>query len=409
MFPLVGDARCVIDARRSFQAGGKVCEPNRSTSDTQPDDDPPQADSDRRDLLLLALISGIGPRIRRSLLDRFESASGIFRAAPSELRSVDGIGPKLCRSIVSARDEIDVDEEIATCQKHGIEILVESDPGYPPIVKEIIDPPGVLFKRGELLPQDALALAIVGTRHATHYGLRQADSLAQSLGRAGLTIVSGLARGIDAAAHRGALAAGGRTIAVLGSGLLNLYPPEHAELAKDISEQGAVISEIPPRMPPRSGAFPQRNRLISGLSLGVLVVEAAQRSGALITARHAMEQNRDVFAVPGPSDSRASQGCHQLIRDGAKLVTSADDVLEELGPLFEAASTAEGHEVHHPAELTLNDQERAVLDAIGSEPTSIDIVVINSGLPIQRVLSTISVLEMRHLVRRLSGQLVVRF
>ncbi len=183
-------------------------------------------------------------------------------------------------------------------------------------MRDLPDPPGVLFVRGTLAPSDAMAVAIVGSRHATHYGLTQAERLAGSLARAGLTVVSGLARGIDAAAHRGALAAGGRTIAVLASGVLNIYPPEHNTLAEEITQHGAVMSESPPRAEPLAGMFPQRNRIISGLSLGVLVVEASTRSGALITARHAMEQGRDVFAVPGPITSRMSHGCHRLIRDG---------------------------------------------------------------------------------------------
>jgi DNA processing protein len=232
--------------------------------------------------------------------------------------------------------------------------------------------------------------------------------LAGSLARAGLTIVSGLARGIDAAAHRGALAAGGRTLAVLGSGVLNLYPPEHAELADEIVAHGAVISEVPPRSPPIGGAFPQRNRIISGLSLGVLVVEASSNSGALITARHAMEQGREVFAVPGRIDSRQSHGCHRLIRDGAKLVETVDDVLEELGPLVAPATSAEGQAVHHPAELLLNDIEQKILAAIGSEPITIDAVLEDCSLPTPQVLATISVLEMRHLVRRLSGNMIMR-
>ncbi|OHB75724.1 MAG: hypothetical protein A2W31_09960 [Planctomycetes bacterium RBG_16_64_10] len=197
-------------------------------------------------------------------------------------------------------------------------------------------------------------------------------------------------------------------MAVLAGGLLNVYPPEHAELAAKISGCGAVISESPLRSQPLGGTFPQRNRLISGLSLGVIVVEAAERSGALITARHATEQGRDVLAVPGRVDNRLARGCHRLIRDGARLVESADDVLEELGPLVEAAPRPDGTSVHHPAELRLNDLERCVLQAIDAEPTSIDRVVSASGLPVQRVLSTISVLEMRRLVRRLSGNLVAR-
>jgi DNA processing protein len=257
-------------------------------------------------------------------------------------------------------------------------------------------------------PEDALAIAIVGTRHASPYGLRQAERLAGSLARAGLTITSGLARGVDAAAHRGALAAGGRTVAVLGSGVLNIYPPEHKRLAGEVAEAGAVISESPPMFEPLAGSFPQRNRIISGLSLGVIVVEAGERSGALITARHAMEQGRDVFAVPGSVENRSARGCHRLIRDGAKLVESADDVLEELGPLVEATPREDGTEIHHPAELQLNEIEQQVLAAIDGEPTSIDHIVAGSGLPVPRVLSTLSVLEMRHLIRRLSGTMVSR-
>ena len=239
-----------------------------------------------------------------------------------------------------ARDEIDVQAEFDLCAANGIAILSERDPAYPRALREIHDPPGILFVRGEILPQDALAMAIVGSRHATQYGLAQAERLAGSLARAGLTIVSGLARGIDAAAHRGALAAGGRTLAVLGSGVLNMYPPEHAALADEVAAHGRGDQRSRRRAARRlSGAFPQRNRIISGMSLGVLVVEASTRSGALISARHAMEQGREVFAVPGRVDSRMSHGCHRLIRDGAKLVETADDVLEELGPLVAPAQS----------------------------------------------------------------------
>jgi DNA processing protein len=320
---------------------------------------------------------------------------------------VPGIGPRLSDRIRRA-GEIDVDREIELCRAHQIDIVLESDAEYPALLREIPDPPGVLFRRGRPQPLDQLAVAIVGTRHATHYGLRQAERLAAGLSRAGFTIVSGLARGIDAAAHQGCLSAGGRTIAVLGSGVLNVYPPEHNQLAEAIRAQGLVVSELPPLQQPMSGTFPQRNRLITGLALGVVVVEAAERSGALISATHAAEQGREVFAVPGPADSRTSRGCHRLIRDGAKLVEHIEDVLEELGPLHAPLYRDDGHAVRHPAELQLNDQERRVLDAIATEPTAIDQVARCTGLPMPRVLATISGLEVRHLIRRTGGSCVVR-
>ncbi len=374
-------------------------------NDSDPLDSSPD---DLVDTLRLSMVSGVGPRIRKALLERFGTARAVLAAAPSELREVYGVGPKIVQNILAADHQIDVEAEIALCRQNGIDILTEADAGYPRSLREIHDPPGVLFLRGALKPNDALAVGIVGTRHGTQYGLRQAERLAGGLARAGLTIVSGLARGIDAAAHRGALSAGGRTVAVLASGVMNIYPPEHDRLAEEVAAQGALISEAPPHASPMAGTFPQRNRIISGMSLGIIVVEAAERSGALITARHAMEQGREVFAVPGNVDSRASRGCHQLIRDGARLVETADDVLEELGPLVEAAPRDDGTIIHHPAELLLNELEQQVLSAIGGEATSIDRIVADTGLPVPQVLSTISVLEMRHLIRRLSGSTVAR-
>jgi DNA processing protein len=360
------------------------------------------------DAVRLALVPGVGPRLRKALLEDFGTAGAVLAAAAADLRRVPGIGAELARRIAAAKEEIDVRSELDLCAAHRIRILTDHDEDYPRALREIHDPPAVLFVRGAILAQDALSVAIVGSRHATHYGLVQAERLAGSLARAGLTIVSGLARGIDGAAHRGALSAGGRTIAVLGGGLLNLYPPEHAELAEQVVAEGALVSELPPRSPPLAGAFPQRNRIITGMSLGVMVVEASTRSGALISARHAMEQGREVFAVPGRIDSRMSHGCHRLIRDGAKLVETADDVLEELGPLVAPARSAAGAEVHHPAELALNGVEQQVLAAVSAEPTTIDAIVERSGLSTPQVLSTLSVLEMRRLVRRLSGNMMVR-
>ena len=370
--------------------------------------EPDGSAEDLADAVRLSLVPGVGPRIMRALLERFGTSAAVLRAAPAELRQVRGVGPKLVRKIVSAEEEIHAEDEIALCRERGIAILIQSGPGYPDVLSQIHDPPGVLFVRGALKPQDALAIAIVGTRHATQYGLRQAERLAASLSRAGLTIISGLARGIDGAAHRGAIGAGGRTLAVLASGVLNIYPPEHEQLAAEVAAHGALVSESPPRAEPLAGAFPQRNRLISGMALGVIVIEAADRSGALITARHAMEQGREVFAVPGRIEDRTSRGCHRLIRDGAKLIESADDVLEELGPLFKAAPREDGQVVHHPAELLLNEIEQQVLSAIGGDPTSIDEVVSQTGLSVPQVLATISVLEVRRVIRRLSGTMVAR-
>lgn len=358
--------------------------------------------------LRLSLVPGVGPLTRQALLERFGSAEAVLAAAPSQLREVAGVGTTLARKILAAHEEIDAEQELRLCREAGVTIVADTDAAYPRLLREVHSPPAFLFVHGELKPEDALAVAIVGTRHASSYGRQQAERLAAGLARAGLTIVSGLARGIDAVAHRAAIQAGGRTLAVLGSGVLNIYPPEHKGLAEEIRGHGALLSENPPLCEPVAGAFPQRNRLISGLSLGVIVIEAAERSGALITARHAMEQGREVFAVPGRVDSRTSRGCHRLIRDGAKLVECVEDVLEEFGPLVEAAPRPDGTVMHHPAELKLNELELQVLNAIPSDPINIDRVVESCGLPVQRVLATISVLEMRSLIRRVSGSSVMR-
>lgn len=362
----------------------------------------------------LACVPGIGSRLRRLLLDRFGTPDGVFAARPEEIASVGRISRKLAAAIPALADSQVADDVITLCRKREVDILLQGRDGYPSLLSRIDDPPGLLFVRGTLLPQDSLAVAVVGARHATAYGLKVAEQLGASLARAGYTVVSGLARGIDAAAHRGAMNAGGRTIAVLGSGVLNVYPPEHADLARDVIESGALISELPPLMAPNVGTFPQRNRVVSGLSLGVVVVQAADRSGALITARLATEQGREVFAVPGPIDCRMSRGCHGLIRDGAKLVASVDDILEEFGPLFETATSGDGRAVSSAAELQLGDIERRVLDACdalatgASTPVSIDEIVASSGLAASQVLATVGVLEMRRLVRRLPGNQIAR-
>jgi DNA processing protein len=360
------------------------------------------------DAVRLSLVDGVGPITRAALVARFGSPSAVFNAAPSKLREVDGVGSKTLAALMNARNSDAAQTELALCRDRGVRLMTIELPDYPRALTTIPDAPGVLYVRGDVLPVDRLALAVVGTRHGTNYGLRAADRLAGAMARAGYTIVSGLARGIDAAAHRAALTAGGRTLAVLGSGVLNIYPPEHGKLAEEIIARGALLSEVPPLAPPLGHAFPQRNRIITALALGVLVVEAGEHSGALISARHAMEQGREVFAVPGPIDSPQSRGCHQLIRDGAKLVERVEDILEELGPLAEPTPTAENGEVHHPAELQLNDVERQLLQAVPKQPGSIDDVIAASGLPAHRVLAIVSVLEMRKLIRRVSGNLIAR-
>ena len=365
------------------------------------------SDADRA-AILLALTPDVGPILRGRLLEFFGDSQAVVAASESDLQRVQGVGPKISRRIVNARHEVQLDAQLAIAREHGLRILLPGGDGYPRMLREIPDPPGVLFVRGTLEAADQMAVAIVGTRRPTRYGQQQAERLAGGLARAGITVVSGMARGIDGAAHRGALAAGGRTIAVLASGVLNPYPPEHAKLADEIAAQGAVLSEVAPTMPPLSGMFPQRNRIISGLTLGTVVVEAADRSGALITARHAMEQGREVFAVPGQVDSPVSSGPHRLLRDGAKLVTCIDDVLEELGPLAEAAPDLRGGTIRAAAELKLNDLEHAVLQAIDPSGSLLDEVAAACEMPIHRILSTVSVLESRRLVRKLGGNRVSR-
>jgi DNA processing protein len=357
----------------------------------------------------LASQTRIGSRIRARLLEHFGSPQAVFHASAAELADIERLGRRTAEGLLNS-DEAEAARLLETCRREGVRILLDTDPDYPPLLSRIADPPGLLFVRGSLLPCDALSVAVVGARHATAYGIKVAEQLAAALARAGYTVTSGLARGIDSAAHRGALAAGGRTLAILGSGVLEVYPPEHLPLAEEVEAAGAVISEPPPFAKPAAGAFPQRNRIISGLSLGVVVVQAAERSGAMITARLAGDQGREVFAVPGPIDCRMSKGCHRLIQDGAKLVGGIDDILEELGPLFETAVTPDGRRIGSPGELALDEAERQVLDAIpqAAEGMLLDSLIVASGLEVSQVLAIVSVLETRRLVKRLPGSRIAR-
>jgi DNA processing protein len=367
------------------------------------------AEEDLRDLIGLTMVPGVGPQTCRALLEHFGSAGRVLGASVEKLKGVDGVGPKLAEKIRSARAEFDPLAELEECRKFNTRPVPRDSAEYPPNLNEIPDPPSLLYVRGIIEEADGLAVAIVGSRHCTPYGLRIAEKLAASLARVGLTVISGLARGIDAAAHRGALRAGGRTIAVLANGLSEIYPPEHEGLAREVEAAGALVSESPMRQAPLAGLFPQRNRVISGMSLGVVIVEATPKSGSLSTARHAMEQNREVFAVPGPVDSLASVGCHRLIRDGAKLVETVDDILEELGPLVrDLKPKPEEAAVRRPSELTLSEQERSILARLGDTAIAVDQLITETGLGASRVMATLSVLEMRRLIRRLPGQMFVR-
>ncbi len=365
-------------------------------------------DEDRESFIRLSLVNGVGPRLLAGLVDHFGSADAALKATLSQLGQVPRIGPKLS-TLIRDSSQSDLAECVFHhCKEHNVQIIIAGDPEFPRLLAELPDPPVMLFARGAFQKTDQLSIAMVGTRHCTHYGRTMAERISKALARYGITIVSGLARGIDAICHRGAIEANGRTIAVLGSSVTEIYPPEHKELAEQVVEHGVLISETHPFSKPKAGVFPQRNRIISGLSLGTIVVEAADRSGSLITARHAGEQGRDLFAVPGPATSRMSRGCNQLIRDGAILIQDAEDVIEHLGPLVEKANLGVGNVVHHAVELQLNEIESAVLQAIDCTPTDVDQVILTSKLPVPRVLSTLSVLEMRGLIQRLSGRTVVR-
>ncbi len=381
-------------------------------SAVQPAAEPPGNGVDEArllEMLRLNLVPGVGPRMRQALLDHFGDAGEVLRARSHDLRSVPGIGPKLALAILDGRDNTaPAERELARCRNLDIKFYIRGEDDYPRLLSQIFDPPTFLYCQGRVEPRDELALGIVGSRRCTPYGVRTAEKLAATLALAGVTIVSGLARGIDGAAHRGALKVGGRTLAVLATGLSSIYPPEHAQLARQVAESGALLTEMPLDQKPLAGLFPQRNRIISGLAAGVLIVEASRKSGALHTARHALEQGREVMVVPGPIDSLASEGCHDLLRDGATLIRNADDILAALGPLTNPVAITPKEEVHSPRELLLNEIERAVLNLVTLEPQHIDQILRASDLDSSRVLSTLTVLEMKRFLRRLPGGYLVR-
>ena len=369
-----------------------------------------EIDVELLDDIRLSMVEGIGATTYRRLLDRFGSSTAVLNAARSDLRGFDFLKPEARNRLSVARTECDPEAIVELCRHEKIDIVSIRSPKYPEPLQTIHDPPPLLYIRGIVLPKDRFSLAVIGTRRFTAYGRRQAERLTSALARSGFTIISGLARGIDAVAHRTALKSGGRTLAVLGSGHRKLYPPEHEELAEEIiASGGAVLSEYPPLHPSATWTFPQRNRIVSGLSLGVLVIEAPKRSGAMISARMAGEQGRDIFAVPGSIESDASRGCHALIRDGAYLVESVDDILEVLGPMQQTAPLP-GFEqpIRHPNEISLNEIEQQVLRYIDMKRTSVETIVEVSGLAVHQVVAALGVLEEKRIVRFVTTGVVVR-
>jgi DNA processing protein len=344
--------------------------------------------------LTFSLISGIGIRRVQHLLQNFDSLKNAWQAAERELASV--FGEKSARAkFVAARQMLDLEAELRKFERCNAWFIAYSDPEYPDSLKQLPDAPLVLYGRGEFRQTDLHALAVVGTRKPTKYGLDAAFDLSSQLASAGLTIISGLAPGIDAAAHQGALRVQGRTIAICGCGVDIVYPREHEGLATQIIESGALMSEVPLGMPPDARNFPRRNRIISGLSQGVLVVEAPESSGALITANLAAEQGRDVFAVPASIYNTTGRGTNRLIQDGAKLVTSADDILTEFNLTVQLTQARQEVRKVVPA----NETEAEILKLLDVEPLHIDEVVRLSGLSTAVVGSTLTILELKGLVQ----------
>ena len=342
------------------------------------------------------IVQGIGPTRLRALIDYFGGVEQAWRAPAEGLRNA-GLDRRSLENLLADRARLDLDRELERIAADGAQVLTWESPTYPRLLREISDSPPVLYVKGTLMEEDAWAVAVVGTRRSSPYGREVTRRLSAALARSGITIVSGLARGIDGEAHRAALEAGGRTIAVLGCGVDQVYPPEHRKLAAQIIAQGAVVSDYPLGTRPEGGNFPPRNRIISGLSLGVLITEAPVRSGALITANYAAEQGRDVFAVPGPILVRRSAGTNALIQDGAKLVLGPEDILEELN-LNMVVEQVEARQV-----LPADETEAALLSHLSAEPTHVDEIRQQVGLSIEQVTGTLALMELKGMVRQVGG------
>lgn len=359
--------------------------------------------------IALNLIDHVGPVRVRQLLDFFGDAPAILRATKPQLLQVRGIGGDTADAICGWENSTDLSGELRRVKEFGCQVVTQADEDYPELLRQIYDPPIALYVKGSLTAQDKNSVALVGSRQTTSYGVETARKLGYQLAYVGVTVVSGGARGIDTAAHQGALAAKGRTIAVLGTGINLVFPPENAELFERIAVGGAVITQFPFNRPADKQTFPIRNRIVAGMTLGTVVVEANLNSGALITANFATDYGRQVFAVPGRIDSPRSKGAHDLIKKGAKLCEGAEDVLSEFEYLFPASNQpASPAETGVLPALALSDNEAKLLAVVTQEETHIDEVIRASGLPASAASVGLLSLEMKRLVRQLPGKLFIR-
>ncbi|MDQ2824521.1 MAG: DNA-processing protein DprA [Verrucomicrobiota bacterium] len=357
--------------------------------------------------IALNMLPTVGPVRLRKLLEVFDTPERVLGTKRTELRKVEGIGNEVAEQISNWESIVDLAAELKRVRDFGATVITQDSPYYPKSLREIHAPPIVLYVWGELQDRDQHAIGIIGARRTTHYGTESAKKLAYQIAYAGLTVISGLARGIDTAAHQGALAAKGRTIAVIGAGLAKLYPPENGALAEKIRNgNGAVVSEFSMEIEPDRQTFPMRNRIISGWSHGVLVVEAGLNSGALITASQALEQGRSVYAVPGHINAPSAMGSNRLIQQGAKLVMSASDILDDLQVLLPETKPSPEAAVRPLPELS--SDERRIYDAIDSSETPIDQIAAKCDLPSATVSSTLLRLELKHLVKQLPGKYFVK-
>lgn len=359
-----------------------------------PIEHPVSALNERKYWLGFSLVPGVGPKRLLLLARAFGNLHSAWSATEGHLRAA-GLDSETTASLLQTRAKVDLDAELGKVERAGASLLTPEDTAYPALLKNMPDPPLTLYVRGSLAQADDLALAVVGTRKATGYGRDAAAYFSRQLARQGVTIVSGLAHGIDAAAHRSALESGGRTIAILGCGIDRVYPPDHAELARQITGHGALISEFPVGSKPEARHFPRRNRIISGISLGVLVVEAPEQSGAMITATFAAEQGREVFAVPGSVFSASSGGTNRLIQEGAKLVVTVEDILDELNIARRKVDARELTRQLPPSSVVSGEKETALLRYLSTDPLPIDELVRRSSLPTSEVLGALTLLELQ--------------